>query len=688
MLLTAVLITSCIPHPQYFSVQVNTEGSGTVERDPDDEGLKEGSVLTLRAIPEEFWSFDGWYDTEGLIDDDALYRFTIREDREITARFTEVSSYSLTVSVSGEGSVTKSPDQVTYREGTQVTLTAEPDTGHDFTGWYIGSVLVTSDNPYTITIAQDVSLEADFTPFPIVYSLTAHWMSTSEEASLTRVSESEATSVTTRGDIQVLTALYDRDLPDDRIDLSRIIVSYETQESDVRAQYSPFASFGRVSPLNLPGEGSKQTALIQVDTASERSLSSPDILEEIRGTEGVLWAEYDRIYTIHAAVNDPMYGLQWNFEALDMPLVWDQQEGSPSVTVAVIDTGIQRNLRDFTATEILSGYNTIEENTDVYDGNGHGTHVSGTVAQSTDNGFGVAGMAYGVTLLPIKALGDDGSGYSSDVAEAIGYAVQAGAQVINMSLGGDDFSQAIADAVANAVDQGSIIVASTGNDNEGTILYPAAYDGVIAVGATGYTNERAPYSNHGEGIDVVAPGGDQLTTFLVDGYGEVPARIYQQVGTPGDEDSADFYGYQGTSMAAPHVSALAALLLSRNPNLTGAQVYDRITSQAEDLGVPGYDTLYGYGLIDPLASLQLTYYPVSDTVSSQISDSHSWAFTAYAGTVSVALTSEEVSLLSLTLKNEAGTLLAEGTTGESGITLSYDVSESTQGTYQLTVSRD
>jgi len=687
MLLTAVLITSCIPHPQYFSVQVNTEGSGTVERDPDDEGLKEGSVLTLRAIPEEFWSFDGWYDTEGLIDDDALYRFTIREDREITARFTQVPSYSLTVSVSGEGSVTKSPDQVTYREGTQVTLTAEPDTGHDFTGWYIGSVLVTSDNPYTITIAQDVSLEADFTPFPIDYSLTAHWMSTSEEASLTRVSESEATSVKTRGDIQVLTALYDRDLPDDRIDLSRIIVSYETQESDVRAQYSPFASFGRVSPLNLPGEGSKQTALIQVDTASERSLSSPDILEEIRGTEGVLWAEYDRIYTIHAAVNDPLYGFQWNFEALQMPFVWDQQEGSPSVTVAVIDTGIQRTLSDFETTEILSGYNTIEENTDVYDGNGHGTHVSGTVAQSTNNDYGVAGMAYGVTLLPIKALGDEGSGYSSDVAEAIGYAVEAGAQVINMSLGGD-FSQAIADAVANAVDQGSIIVASTGNENEGTILYPAAYEGVIAVGATGYTNERAPYSNYGEGIDVVAPGGDLLTRFLVDGYGEYAAGIYQQVALTGDEDSANFYGYEGTSMAAPHVSALAALLLSRNPNLTGAQVYDRITSQAEDLGEPGYDTLYGYGLIDPLASLQLTCYPLSDTVSSQVSDSHSWAFTAYAGTVSAALTSEEVSLLSLTLENEAGTLLAVGTAGESGITLSYDVSESTEGNYQLTVSRD
>ena len=166
MLLTAVLITSCIPHPQYFSVQVNTEGSGTVERDPDDEGLKEGSVLTLRAIPEEFWFFDGWYDTEGLIDDDALYRFTIREDREITARFTQVPSYSLTVSVSGEGSVTKSPDLVTYREGTQVALTAEPDTGHDFTGWYIGSVLVTSDNPYTITIAQDVQSGSRFQPLP------------------------------------------------------------------------------------------------------------------------------------------------------------------------------------------------------------------------------------------------------------------------------------------------------------------------------------------------------------------------------------------------------------------------------------------------------------------------------------------------------------------------------------------
>ncbi|MBN2860903.1 MAG: S8 family serine peptidase, partial [Sphaerochaetaceae bacterium] len=593
------------------------------------------------------------------------------------------------LSVSGEGSVIKRPDQVTYREGTQVTLTAEPATGHDFTGWYTGSVLVTSDNPYTFTIAQDVSLKAGFSPFLIDYSLTASWMSASADASLTLTSvpEPSVTDVTTRSLPRVKIASYDKDLPDTQTDRSRIIVRYEVQDSDVRTQHSPFASFGTVSQLNLSGESTQQAALIHLDTASVRSLSSSDTLEQVRKIEGVLWAEYDRIYTIHAGVNDPLYGFQWNFEALDMPLVWESQGGDPSVTVAVIDTGIQRSLTDFETTEILSGYNTIDNSNDVYDGNGHGTHVAGTVAQSTNNKYGVAGMAYGVTLLPIKALGDDGSGYSSDVAEAIEYAVEAGAQVINMSLGGD-FSQAIADAAAYAVDQGSIIVASTGNENEGTILYPAAYEGVIAVGATGYSDERAPYSNYGEGIDVVAPGGDLLTTFLVDGYGEYPAGIYQEVDTPDDEDSAAFYGYQGTSMAAPHVSALAALLLSRNPNLTGAQVYDRITSQAEDLGEPGYDTLYGYGLIDPLASLQLTWYPLSDTVSSSISDSHSWAFTASTGTVSAALTSVEVSLLSLTLKNEAGTVLAEGTAGESGITLSYDVPESTQGTYQLTVSRD
>lgn len=687
MLLTVMLFTSCIHYPQYVSVQVNTEGNGTVEKDPSGDSVREKSELTLTATPDELWQFDGWYEGEALLADEAVYRFTVLEDTEITARFIQVPLYSLSLSVSGEGSVEKSPDQVTFQEGTEVTLTALPETGHDFTGWFTGEVLLASANPYTFTITQDAVLEAEFSPFPIDYTLDASWMSITEEASLTAVSESTTTSLTTRSSPQVGFAAYDRNLPDTLIDTSRIIVSYEAQEADVRAQHSPFASFGTVSSLNLPGDGSKQTALVHLDTASVRSLSSPAILEDVRKMEGVLWAEYDRVYTIHAAVNDPLYGFQWNFEALDMPLVWDAQEGGSPVTVAVIDTGIQRSLRDLETTEILTGYNTISDSTEVEDGNGHGTHVAGTVAQSTNNDYGVAGMAYGVTLLPIKALGDDGAGYSSDVAEAIGYAVEEGAQVINMSLGGV-YSQAIAEAVANAAAQGIIMVASTGNENAEGILYPAAYENVIAVGATGYTDERAPYSNYGEGIDVVAPGGDLATTFQIEGYGAYPAGIYQEVDIPDDANPAAFYGYEGTSMAAPHVSALAALLLSRNPMLTRDQVYDRITSQAQDLGEPGYDTQYGYGLINPLASLLLTYYPLSDTVSSSLGDSHSWEFTASAGAVSAALTSDLISALSLSLKDHMGTLVAEGTAREDTLSLSHIITDGKEGTYRLTVSRD
>lgn len=319
-------------------------------------------------------------------------------------------------------------------------------------------------------------------------------------------------------------------------------------------------------------------------------------------------------YVMYATMlpNDPLYVYQWNFKTpngINVTDAWDISTGT-GVIVAVIDTGVASNALDLSQTNFVQGYDFVNYDNDPTDDEGHGTHVAGTIAQSTNNLEGVAGVAYGCTIMPVKVLDASGSGTLSQLVDGIYYASgknsQYKADVISMSLGFPTSVTAkklrpLLSALDYAYSQGIVIVAAAGNDGTSTVCYPAAYEKCIAVGATRYDGTRPYYSNYGSALDIMAPGGDmsvdQNNDYKPDGI--LQNTLAYSPGT------FDYYLYQGTSMATPHVSGVAALLVASG--VAGPEnVRQAMQSTAKDVGATGWDSGYGWGIVD--AYKALTYY--------------------------------------------------------------------------------
>jgi len=299
---------------------------------------------------------------------------------------------------------------------------------------------------------------------------------------------------------------------------------------------------------------------------------------------------------------DPYYSpYQWNFTAVQSEAAWNLSSGL-GVTVAVLDTGIATGGNDGLGCTVAP-WDVVNNDGIPDDGDGHGTHVSGTIAQTTGNGVGVAGLAYGACIMPVKVLDDNGSGTFADIAEGIHYAVDHGAEVINMSLGTDARfglrQDPIMDAALDyAYSNGVTVVCAAGNEgSRKNVSYPAIYPTTIAVGATDFENRVTRYSNKGEGLDLVAPGGDSRRDLNGDGYGD---GILQETRIDG---SWGYYFFEGTSMATPHVAAVAAMLMAADPSLTPSLVYHALTATALDLYDPDYDSTSGHGLLQAFNAL-------------------------------------------------------------------------------------
>ncbi len=283
--------------------------------------------------------------------------------------------------------------------------------------------------------------------------------------------------------------------------------------------------------------------------------------------------------------NDPYFNFQWGFAGGNFGINLAQARGQShgaGVIVAIIDSGVRASLPDLAGLSLLPPYSTLTGKSGGTDDNGHGSHVCGTIAQATDNGIGCAGIAPAVRILSVKALNAAGQGTNFTLGTAIRYAVDQGASIINLSVGGSP-SKTLRDACIYAHSRDVLLVCSAGNSGQPALTYPAAYPEVFSVGAIGPTGRRATFSQSGPGLGIVAPGVDILQQTFVG------AKV-------------GYFYFSGTSMAAPMVSGVAALVKSLRPALSRRDLKLLLTSTATDLGPPGPDREYGAGLVNAAAA--------------------------------------------------------------------------------------
>jgi len=391
------------------------------------------------------------------------------------------------------------------------------------------------------------------------------------------------------------------------------------------------------------------------------------ILTAFRNSPIVEEAGFNLVLRAFGVPNDTYYQpYQWNFynspSGIWAEEAWDGSVKGQGIVVAVIDSGVAfENYAQFSQAPDLNKTfvaprNFINNDNHPNDDNGHGTHVTGTIAQDTNNDLATAGIAYQSSIMPLKVIGWDGTGTSDDLNEAIYYAVTNGARVINLSLGfqntgapnpaGQVCTEIVGlnAALQYAYDRGVVIIAAAGNDGGNVVNCPAAYPTTIAVGATRADGQVTYYSNRGEALDISAPGGDPNVDQNGDGYGdgilqvtfcydaETMSLYYEIFGVNlyGDFCSAFF---AGTSMATPHVTGTVALMLGENSSLTPDQIRQYLQTTARDYGTPGWDSSYGWGLLQASAAVAAAKGgtppppppPTIGTLQGTVSDSSSGA---------------------------------------------------------------
>lgn len=356
----------------------------------------------------------------------------------------------------------------------------------------------------------------------------------------------------------------------------RVIVGYKTP-SPVYMQVAAVSSSEPI-PEEIAGAAVVETceplnAVIYAVNDTDRFIAG------MAAREDVAFVEPDHpVYACTAASflpNDPYYPLQWAPAAIGADEAWSLEQGDRSVVIAIVDSGVDYAHPDLAANYLSGGYDWVNGDADPRDDNGHGTHCAGIAAATINNSAGIAGIAQ-VSILAEKVLDAGGSGYASTVASGITHAVDNGADIISLSLGSSSPSTTLQEACRYAWDNGCLVVAASGNGYGSPVLYPAAFETVIAVGSLDSNNALSSFSNYGSEQELVAPGSGIYSTW------------------PGGQ----YKSSSGTSMATPFVAGVSALVKSRYPDMTNAELRSLLAATADDLGAAGRDSYYGYGRVD------------------------------------------------------------------------------------------
>ncbi len=655
-----------------YQLEVKTSGEGTVAVDPEQEKYDFGMVVNLQASPAKGWYFQQWEgDGEGS---DKNLKITIDGDKEITAVFAR-QQYSLDLNIEGEGEIEKEVLKLPagdYEYETLIKLTAVPAGGWEFNTWQ-GDATGTEK---TIEVLMDGDKEITAVFSELTFSLTVDIQGSGgvdidpekdaykygEEVKLTAVPEEEWVFSHWEGDtggpdqVQIINMTQDKDI-------TAVFAKPGTAAGEIKIEHNWPGSIretnltSRYAEKPLPGDLSREeqkeeyqenqmiigfhtiaTQSQKKDIFQARNLEVLDRMKNlnaylVRATGDNLYSKIQSIESLSAVAyaepnylahtlltvpDDEYYDLQWHYPQIRLPQAWSITTGSSSIRIAVLDTGVDTEHPDLGSNvDSDDGFNFVNDNTDTNDWNNHGTHVAGTIGANTDNSRGIAGVMWDCTIIPVKVLGDKGSGTYWDIARGISYAaglleeptISQPVQIVNLSLGGSSYSEALADAVKAAADAGVIMVAASGNSG-GPLLYPARFPEVIAVGAVDFNYpgppQRAPYSSYGNELDLVAPGGNLDRDSDDDGN---PDGVLSTAFPRNASKDYGYYFFEGTSMAAPHVAGVIGLMLERG--ICPADVREIIQRTSLDLGNPGFDPRYGHGLIN-------AFWAVNDVQSIRI----------------------------------------------------------------------
>lgn len=314
------------------------------------------------------------------------------------------------------------------------------------------------------------------------------------------------------------------------------------------------------------------------------------VLDELRSDPAVEYAEPSyRVQLVAVSVNDPLTAGQYSLDQMRVRDAWSLSKGGTGV-VAVLDTGVQADHPDLSG-RVLPGYDFVNDDSNAADDNGHGTWVAGIIAANPNDGYGIAGVSWTDSILPVKIMTREGTGSTSDLISGIRWAADQGATVINMSVGGFPYTQGVQDAIDYAWTNGVVLVGAAGNNNREETFYPASMANVVSVSATQREDEFSHWSSYGPKVDVSAPGSSVQTTNCT-------------VCTYAGHDTWGSHTYiSGTSFATPNVAGVVALIRARNPSWTPQQVVDRLIATVDDRGYAGWDMRFGRGRVNAYRAL-------------------------------------------------------------------------------------